>query len=323
MKIIDKTPLQNDKGEIGLMNRIQGALKYGFSWSAELEAQKLIIVQLDRALELEKSFILIRNLPLSVSGVEIIEPIILIGPPGVYVIYVTPLTGFYEAKGDQWNTVNNGRATPAPKNPMRDVARLAKALQLYLERQSVNLPGPVEPILMASSPALHVDSMRPAVRVVMSDAVKQFSASLLQARPVLQTELIHDLSNRIGEPHSISAPQRTPPTPAARSQSAPENTSAQPALSRAQAIFHASEEAASFNPNDLGFALDESPSQSLVPPGLHETSPARPLPQANQKKTQRLLGMSIPQLAILIGIFLCWFCIMASAIVYYLFFLNS
>ncbi len=315
MKIIDRTPLQNDKGEIGLIERIQGTLKYGFSWYGELEAQKLIIAQLDRALE--KGFVLIRNFTL--PGIEIIEPIILIGPPGVYIIYVTPLTGFYEAKGDQWNTVNNGRATPAPKNPMRDVARLAKALQLYLERQSVYLPNPVELVLMASSPALHIDSMRPAVRVVMSDAVKQFSASLLQARPVLQTELIRDLANRIVEPR----PSSTPQVPVARPQAAPGNASAQPVPSRAQAIFHASEEAAPLNPNDLGFAFEETPDQSPVPPGLRETSPAQPLPQANQKKTQRLLGMTIPQLAILIGIFLCWFCLMASAIVYYLFFLNS
>lgn len=320
MKIIDKTPFQNEKGEIGLVERIRGTLKYGFSWYAELEAQKPIITQLDRALE--KGFVLIRNFTL--PGVEIIEPIILIGPPGVYIIHVTPLSGFYEAKGNEWNTVTNGRGVPSSKNPMRDVARLAKALQLYLERQGVHLPNPVEPVLMASSPAMHIDSMRPAVRVVMSDAVKQFCGSLLQSRPILATELIHDLTDRIVEPNPAgSAPQANPQVPVARPQAAPGSAPVQPpAPSRAQAIFQASEEAAPLNPNELGFAFDDVPAKAdqHQAPGA---SPARPMPQARQNKQPRVLGMTVPQLLVLIAIFLCWICLMAAAIGYYLFFLNS
>lgn len=318
MKVIDKTPLQNDKGEIGLVERIQGTLKYGFSWYGELEAQKLIIAQLDRALE--KGFVLIRNFTL--PGIEIVEPIILIGPPGVYIVHVTPLSGFYEAKGDQWNTVNNGRGTPAPINLMSRTARLAKALQVYLDRQGVSLPNPVEPVLMASSPAMHIDSMRPMIRVVMSDAVKQFAASLLQARPVLQTEFIHDLADRIITPRPKAAPQPAPQMSVAPPQAAA--NFGQPAPSRAQAIFHASEEVAPMNPNDLGFAFEDAPAQSPVAPeNRQQQNPAQPLPRPSQKKSQRVLGMTVPQLAILIGIFLCWLCVMASAIVYYMFFINS
>src|SRR5215831_12709229 len=125
MKIIDKTPFQTEKGQISFLDRMQGTLKYGFSWFPELEAQKNIIAQLDRAFE--KGFVLIRNLTL--PGSEIVEPIILIGPGGVYVIYVTHLRGFFEAKGDQWNSISNGRARPAPINLMSRVARLGKVLE--------------------------------------------------------------------------------------------------------------------------------------------------------------------------------------------------
>ncbi len=89
MKIIDKTPFQTEKGEISLLNRLQGTLQHGFSWYPELEAQKIVIDQLNRVLE--KGVVLIRNLTL--PGSEIIEPIILIGQSGVYVIYVTHLRG--------------------------------------------------------------------------------------------------------------------------------------------------------------------------------------------------------------------------------------
>jgi hypothetical protein len=300
MKIIDKTPLQNDKGEFGFVERIQGTLKYGFSWYSELESQKGVIVQLDRALV--KGFVLIRNFTL--PGLEVVEPIILIGPPGIYVIYVTHLSGFYEAKGDQWNTVNNGRSTPAADNLIARVARLAKALQIYLERQGVHLPNPVEPILIASSPAMHIDSMRSAVRVVMSDAVKPFSASLLQARPILQTELIYDLADRVISGHSMSAPQTPPPVPQV---AAEEPTSAS---SRAQAIFRASESTPPLNPNDLGFAFEDTPAETGAVKNQVPTNSERP--QARQNQARRVMGMTVPQLAILSFIFLCWICIMAA-----------
>jgi hypothetical protein len=48
MKIIDKTPLLNEKGELGIVQRIQGILKYGFNWPSELEAQKAIVTFFDR-----------------------------------------------------------------------------------------------------------------------------------------------------------------------------------------------------------------------------------------------------------------------------------
>ncbi len=309
MKVIDKTPFQNDKGEIGLLERLQGTLKYGFSWYPELEAQKTVIPQLDRALE--KGFVLIRNFTL--PGSEITLPIILIGPPGVYVIHVTHLTGTYEAKGDQWGTANNGRFTPSPINLMSRVAAWAKVLQKYLDKQGISLPKPIEPILIASSPAMHIDSTRPVVRVVLSDAIKQFAASLLQAPPLIRTELAYDLADRIISPRPKAAPQQ--PTPAA-----PEPGLESQAPSRAQAIFN-SQDVKPFNPNDIGFAFEEPAEQpqpqQQVPQNLREPSPAQPLRPAKPKQ-QRIMGMTMTQLAILGGILLCWFCIMSAGIYFIL-----
>ncbi len=302
MKVVDKTPLQNEKGEIGFLERVQGTLKYGFSWYSDLEAQKGIIAQLDRALE--KGFVLIRNLTL--PGSEIIEPLILIGPPGVYVLHVTQLSGFYEAKGDQWNTVNNGRSQPAPINLIGRVARLARALQVYLQRQGVELPAPVEPVLIAANPGMHIDSLRPAARVVMSDAVKQFAASLLQARPLLRPEFVYDLSDRIVEPRAKSAQQPAPVPPAPPADSAGAGSPA----SRAQAIFQASEEAGQFNPSDLSFAFDETASQPApgVPEHLREVSPSQPLSAKGPARG----GLSTAQIAVLGGMVLVECCVLAG-----------
>ena len=51
MKVIDKTPLLDEKGELGIKQRLQGILQFGFNWPNELQAQKAIINFFDRQLE--------------------------------------------------------------------------------------------------------------------------------------------------------------------------------------------------------------------------------------------------------------------------------
>ncbi len=95
MKLIDQTPLQDEKGEIGIIQRIQGTLKYGLSWYPELEAQKYALGMLERGLA--KGYTVIRNITLGASGIVI--PLAIVGPAGIFVAYVTHLRGQYQAKG--------------------------------------------------------------------------------------------------------------------------------------------------------------------------------------------------------------------------------
>jgi hypothetical protein len=284
MKVIDKTPYQNEQGAQSLIQRLQGVWEYGFSWQAELDAQRTVITQLDRVLE--KGYTLIRNLNLENS--KIIEPLILVGPAGVFVLYVTPTSGFFEAKGDQWNIVDNDRRRQAPVNLLTRVARLARALQVYLNRQGSFLPGMVEPVLVAANPRVHVETLRPIVRVVLSDGVKQFAASLLQTRPILKSDQVPDLVDHIVNPRpkrvtaAEAAAELLKPTKGASATE--EGTPAEGAQQadapqRARTIFHAAEEAKPFDPADLSFQFDEKAS-SGVPAALRESSPSQRLDQA-------------------------------------------
>jgi hypothetical protein len=299
MKIIDKTPLQNDKGEIGLIERIQGTLKYGASWYSELEAQKVIIGQIDRALE--KGFVLIRNFTL--PDIEVVIPLILVGPPGIYCIHVTHLAGFYEAKGDQWNIADSGHSKPASPNLILKISRLARALQTYIEKQGIKLSDQVWPVLIASNPAMHIDSMRPLARTVQSDGVNAWAASLLQARPVMQTEAVHDLADRIINPRPKAAPQPEPQTPPPASQVPVVEA---PAASRAQAIFRASEETPPLNPNDLDFAFEDSPAEVAAP---QKAVPSQNRPRL-VKPAQR--GMKAWQWVFLAVVLILELCIVAG-----------
>jgi hypothetical protein len=300
MKIIDKTPLQDAKGQINLIARVQGTLKYGFNWYSELEAQKAVIAQLDRILE--KGVVLLHNFTLPNS--QIVIPLVLISTGGISVIYVTPVRGFFEAKGDQWNTVINGRGLPASINLIARVSKLTRAFQKYLEIQKITMTVPVEAVLIATDPGAHIDSMRPMARVVMSDAIKQYGNSILQTRPIWRNDYVYALADRLVDPRPIEEAKPSDPIP----------TDGQP-VSRAKAIFNAGETAQTFSANDLGFAFEdgEAPLQP-VSQILKETNPSRQLPKPKVDINKgKILGLSNRQLILLIGLFIAECCVIVGA----------
>src|SRR5512138_9207 len=315
MKIIDKTPLVNEKGELGFLQNLQGRLTYGFNWPNELEAQKAIIAFFER--QLEKGYTLIRNMPLGASGITV--PIILLGPTGIYVVHVTYLRGRYEAKGNSWNEESGNGYKPASINLIQRTARMASAVKAFIERQGIKLPVDPEPVLIAGNPGLHIESVRPAIKVMMIDGIKSFAAGLATGRPVMSIDAVHDFADRLVDPRppkkeTKEAPA-APPTPTDVLLASEEKT-VPPLQSRAREIFKASEEAKPFNPDDLDFAmLDEEPA---APVSVRETSPAQPLPRpAAPGKSKRIFGMTVPQLIVFAALSLFFLCLLEFFAVLY------
>jgi len=308
MKLIDQTPLQNEQGEIGLVQRLQGTLKYGFEWYPEQEAQKVVIAHLTRVLG--KGYTAVRNQTLGASGITV--PLSLVGPAGIYAIHVTNLHGTYQAKGDSWGQIYGINFQPARVNLLTRTRLLARALQAFIERQGVKLPKPVEPVILAANPGFQIESMQPIVRVVMVDALERWGASLETAAPIFTPETAHELADRIINPR----PAKKEEKPEAAVPTSTESEEQQE-LSRAGAIFHAAEEAKPFDPASLDFAFEEGEGLE-VPPELVESSPAIPIP-ANGDEKRRMLGMSMPQLALLGGMILVEICVLIGfAIIIYL-----
>lgn len=301
MKIIDKTPLLDEKGELGIVQRVQGILKYGFNWPSELDAQKAIITFFDR--QLEKGYTLIRNMALGASG--IVVPIILLGPAGIYVIHVTYLRGRYEARGNAWNEESGDGYKPAEVNLIQHTARMANAVKKFIERQGVKLPVPIEPVLISGNPGLHIESVKPAIRVMMIDGIKSFVAGLSTATPVLRAEAVHEFTERIVNPR----PPRKSAAPGLPA-TTEEKTEPPQNVSRARAIFDAAEEAKPFDPADFDFAMDEEMAMEDIPPVVKESSPAQPLSQRTQQ-ARAFLGMTRAQLAIIAALAIALLCILA------------
>lgn len=303
MKIIDKTPLLDEKGNLGFVQRLQGMLQFGFNWPNQLQAQKAIITFFDR--QLEKGYTLIRNYTLGQSGIMV--PIILLGPTGIYVIQIAHERGRYEVKGDSWNVASGETYKPAPVNLIQRTMRMANAVKAFIERQGVKVPVPIEPVLIAGDPGLHIESVRPAIKVMMIDGIKSYVTGLATGRPVLGADLIYELSERIVNPRP---PRKESPVAVPEPHADEYEPPYQPEASRARAIFDASQEAKPFDPTDFDFVMDDSEPMDAAPevsstPVSQESSPAQPLPRP-KPRTNRILGMTPIQLGIIVALALAF-----------------
>lgn len=320
MKIIDQTPLLDANGKLSLVNRIQGMLKYGFSWPANLEAQEKVIAQMNKGIE--KNHTLFRNQQLGAS--DIVVPLILIGSSGIFVLEATPLKGFYRARGEEWGTVSGGKFQPASINIISRTARLAKILQVFFERQGLKLAKAVEPVLLAADPGMHIESSRPAVRVVMSDAIELFAASLLAGKPVYNLNEISEFVERLQRPRSSRQEDQAPSVDdALKVRDERPFMEAEP--SRLQSILNSPRsdalieksgaQAFQQEPSDLDFALEEEPSPTVLvrnPYTPEEETP--PTPKEAAPKPKRIFGMLRWQAAALVAIFLCWCAVVAVGV---------
>lgn len=315
MKIIDKTPLVDEKGNLALQQRIQGMLQFGFDWPQRLGVQKAIVSYFDR--QLEKGYTLIRNMPLGQSGIVI--PIILLGPAGIFVISIVYQKGRYEAKGEAWNIEAGNGYKPAPKNEIRETLRYARALTAFIERQGARIPVDIEPVLIAGDPGLHIESNKPAVRVVMIDGIKSFVNGLVTARPAMGADSVYEMIDRILEPRPPKQESSESAVPTAPPQPRPswEEQPPQPEVSRARAIFDASEQAKPFNPSDFDFAMGADEELPEIPP-VPSASAAKPA-SASKPKGPRILGMAWWQLAVIVALGLCLLALVGGFAYVYLF----
>ena len=292
MKIIDQTPLIDENGNLGFSQRIQGMLKFGFNWPTELLAQKAIITFFDR--NLEKGYTLIRNQPLGQSGIMI--PLILIGPAGMFAINIAYLKGRYEAKGEAWNVESGNRFKPAPVNLIQSTARMARALTMFIERQGVTVQEPIESVLIAADPGCHVESDKPAIRVLLVDGIKPFVTGLSNSMPVLRSDLALDMVERITNPRppkQKTHPPQPAPVAAPRQERAQAATVTPPPprenISRARAIFSVADEEKPINPADFDFALAEDAAAVKALPQPRGAGAA----SRTKRGSRRILGMSI------------------------------
>jgi hypothetical protein len=194
MRIIDHSPFLSEKGEITLLGKLQGPLKFGPSWVKDMRAQKKVMDQFSQSLD--KRFVLLRNVDLLGSGVPV--PLLLVGPLGVMVIYVSSLRGIYRAKNEQWMSMVGGKFRSSKPNLIHRVKLMAVAVETYLTKKGIKPPA-MENVLLLTDPGMHVDMVSPAVRIVPGDALERFLATLVNSPAVLDPATVSKIAETIAD----------------------------------------------------------------------------------------------------------------------------
>jgi hypothetical protein len=199
MKVIDLSADQKE-GSSGLLNQVSGAFKLVKPRSQELPAQERVISSLQKILN--NSYVLLCQV--SLEGLDVPIPLILVGPSGVHVLYASGLRGIYRANGEAWERLENQQQKfrPALPNLITRTFLMGRSVQAYLSNQGYPL-AEVEPVLVFSDPGTHIDAVRPAVRIVMADAIDRFSAGLLQGRVSLGQEDVQRIVDLLAKTQGV------------------------------------------------------------------------------------------------------------------------
>ncbi len=212
MRIVDHSTYPVDPKKVNLLDRVVYSIQYGLSWYPLVEAQARVIALASKLLD--NKYTLLHNL--TIPGLEAPIPLVLVGPPGVFVFNVTPTAGIFRARGESWASVDDQRRYKAIRpNLIMDTAAMAKTVQEYLIQRGVP-ELTVEPVLMCTNSGTHVESVRPVTRVVLSDAMERFVAGLPASGQVLISveldEIVAFLENPAkGKPEAKPAEAARPP----------------------------------------------------------------------------------------------------------------
>jgi hypothetical protein len=294
MKVIDKTPYLNKKGAIGPLERIQGSFSLGMNWYGDMKGQEEVIAVLGRVLD--NKFVLARN-PILPGSQDVRLPLVLSGPSGVFLLNVTNMRGMFRAKGEEWGTISGDHFKPLKPNLITLTARYSQGLQKFLERQGVINMLTAEPVLLATNPGMHVDTIRPLVRVVLSDALERFAVSIGQARAVQSAEDAQLIIDRLITPKTITKEAPAPVVPAEQR----ETPMYDPNDRFKEDLQTQTGSSSSFSFEDEG----QPESFAAVPPA---PAPAKPAVKsgakpAKRKPAQNDINISNKQLGIIAGVF--------------------
>lgn len=312
MKIIDRTPFFSADGKISLIDKARAVMKYGSTWVQETQVQAGIMAIFEKSLD--NKYTLIRNLTL--SGLDINIPFVLVGPTGIYVMVVTALRGMYRAKGDLWGTLSNSNFNPSNINLLTLTARMARAVQVYFQRLGHELPAVVDAILLCADPGMHVESIRPIVRVVQSDAIERFAISIGSGGSILDPLTVQSIIDRIliikpsaPTPEDESAQQERLQSLPGGIQSAPTPEEEAPfpeyELPQSQPGFYNPEPQAVQEEEEAGTS-ETAPAESLIPPATENISSLAPMREnsfeASRPRSRKTRGITFKQWILLVVI---------------------
>lgn len=197
MKLIDCAAEHARHGQGKPLESLLGSIKLGRGASRDPNAEAAVIAAFQRMVG--NKFFMLRNVALKELDGNI--PLVLVGPPGIWMLYPSGLRGVYRANGDTWEKIDERHQTykAEAENLIARAAQMADALSEYLKMHGVQY-SPVVPVLVFTNPGIHVETIRPAVRIVLIDALDRFVAGVLQGRLINDQEQVENMVNLLTSP---------------------------------------------------------------------------------------------------------------------------
>lgn len=207
MRVIDSAKLPIPGQKTSPLNRLVETVKARLippPHYKDMPAIETVVTVLSKVLD--QRFVMIRNVML--EGPNVLIPLILVGPPGVRVLVGSALKGVYRAREDSWESLDERSQHYKPERPnlITRAGLMGRAVNAYLATHDVHLED-IETALCFSDPGIHIDASRPAIRLVMVDALERYGASLLQSRITLeQDEIKKIVDTLLGEKAQTAEP---------------------------------------------------------------------------------------------------------------------
>lgn len=115
-------------------------------------------------------------------------PLILLGPTGIWVILPSEAKGVFRINESVWEEMQSKRGgyKRVFPNPMTIVMEKTQELLDYLTSRGIKVPT-IEPAVFFSDPGAHIESTKPAARIIPIDALQRFMITVWRS-PVVFDE---------------------------------------------------------------------------------------------------------------------------------------
>lgn len=191
MKQVDLSSSQGSNDQLSKLRSLLQQVLRGSSTRAQDTLARLF------SSGLNNHFVLVRNLVIPDENIQapgLLVPCVLVGPACLLAINPSDMQGFYRAWEDSWLQMekNSQNYRPAGRNLVRETLWMAERLNDLMHAGGLPYPE-VQPVLFFANPGMHVESTRPAVRILKLDTVERFVNSLRREDPLLDARQVQAL----------------------------------------------------------------------------------------------------------------------------------
>ncbi len=218
LKILNLAPFADRRrAELSLMQRLQGALQYGWQWFQNYPAQERLAELLRE--HLDRHFILILNCPWPDRKTPL--PPLLLGPSGIHLLYPTLLKGDFRIKGNRlWiYDTSKQRFRPYRPDPVQEVIDIRNMLSEFFSSLTAT-PMAIEARILFLDPATYVDAVEAEIAPLMVDGLPRYLEQLSRQRRYQRSHIQRWLTalqggaqGRIATPTPQPRPKKKSPTP--------------------------------------------------------------------------------------------------------------